>query len=377
MSLKQPSDVGSLVGRKDLFSIFRDVPEQVGQYQMTNRSLNFNKVDQQEQFFKEIIMSQNQNIVLGIDVAKNKVDVALMIENKALIRQFSNSASGFKLLQKWLLDLKVSQVHACLEATGRYGDEIAIFLHAKGHLVSVVNPLRISGYANSKLSRNKTDRADARLIADFCVTQNPAQWLPPTPQVAELQALTRRIEVLEEMLQMEKNRLEVAPVKTKPSIERIIKTFEQEIKELKKNIKNHLDEHPDLKEQSQLLESIPGIGEKTAHLLLSEIEFSRYNSARQVAAQAGVTPKKQESGTSVKTTSLSKLGNGRIRKGLYFPAIVAAQHNEIIKKFAERLEKNGKTSMQIVCASMRKLLHIAFGVLKNKSPFNPNLAFSS
>ena len=104
---------------------------------------------------------------------------------------------------------------------------------------------------------------------------------------------------------------------------------------------------------------------------------SRYDSARQIAAYAGVTPKKSESGTSLKQTKLSKLGNGRIRKGLYFPAIVATKHNSIINEFANRLEKNGKTKMQIVCAAMRKLLHIAFGVLKHKSPFNPNMAFSS
>ena len=124
------------------------------------------------------------------------------------------------------------------------------------------------------------------------------------------------------------------------------------------------------------MQTIPGIGEKTAALLLGEIEFGQYDSARQVAASAGVTPKKAESGTSLKQTKLSKLGNGRIRKGLYFPAIVARQHNQTIKDFALRLEKNGKTSMQIVCASMRKLLHIAFGVLKHKKPFNPNMAFS-
>ena len=319
-------------------------------------------------------MSKN---ILGIDIAKRKIDVALIFENKTLAKQFDNSPTGFKLLSAWLKSLRISQVHACLEATGTYGDAVATFLHENGHFVSVVNPSRIKGYALSKLQRNKTDTADARLIADFCLTQNPAQWFPPTPQVVELQALTRRIEVLEEMLQMEKNRLDVAPLKTKPSLKRMIKTFETEIADLKKSIKEHIDQYPDLKEQAKLLQSIPGIGEKTAHLLLSEIEFSRYESARSVAAYAGVTPKKEQSGTSLKQTNLSKLGNGRIRKGLYFPAIVATQHNQTINEFAKRLEKNGKTSMQIVCAAMRKLLHIAFGVLKHKMPFNPNLAFSS
>jgi transposase len=318
-------------------------------------------------------MSKN---ILGIDIAKLKIDVFLIFENKSFVKQFDNSPKGFKLLEAWLKSLQITEVHACLEATGIYGDAVANFLHHQGHQVSVVNPLSIKGYAKAKLQRNKTDKADARLIADFCLTQNPTQWFPPKPETIELQALVRRIESLEEMLQMEKNRLEVSPNKTKPSIKRMIKTFENEIKTLRKSIKEHIDHNPNLKEQDKLLQTIPGIGEKTSALLLGEIEFGRYDSARQVAAFAGVTPKKAESGTSLKQTKLSKLGNGRIRKGLYFPAIVARQHNQTIKDFSNRLEKNGKTSMQIVCASMRKLLHFAFGVLKHKQPFNPNLAFS-
>ena len=153
------------------------------------------------------------------------------------------------------------------------------------------------------MQRNKTDKADARLIADFCRTQKPALWVPPTPEIIDLQALTRRIEVLEEMLQMEKNRLAVAPAKAQPSIQRISTILAQEIDDLKTQIKKHIDQNPTLKEQNKLLQTIPGIGEKTAHLLLSENEFSRYQSARQIAAYAGVTPKKRESGTSLKQTN--------------------------------------------------------------------------
>ena len=315
-------------------------------------------------------------IILGIDVAKRKLDVALLFDDKTFTKQFDNSLAGFKQLQSWLHVLHIEQVHACLEATGSYGDGIAQFLHQTGHLVSVINPARIKGYAQSKMQRNKTDKSDARLIADFCSTQTLALWVPPTPAVAELQALTRRIEVLEDMLQAEKNRLPISPAKTKPSIERMIQTLKQEIADLQASINDHLDQNPDLKAQEELLQTIPGIGAKTAQLLLSEIEFSRYASAREVAAFAGVTPKKKESGSSLKQTNLSKMGNGRVRKGLYFPAIVAKHHNEIVKEFARRLENNGKTQMQIVCAAIRKLLHIAFGVLKNKTPFNPRLAFS-
>jgi len=315
------------------------------------------------------------NSFLGIDVAKLKLDVALLRDDKTRTRQFDNSTAGFQALQAWLTSLHLDNLQVCLEATGSYAEAIAVFLHQAGYRVSVVNPLRIKGEAQAQMKRNKTDRADARLIADFCQKHNPPPWQPPSPAVAELQAITRRLEVLEEMLQAEKNRLPVTPVKTQPSVQRMIANLEQEIEELNHSIDDHFDKHPELKEQSRLLQTIPGIGEKTAKFLLAEIDFSRYESARAVAAYAGVTPRKNQSGTSVKGTNLSKLGNGRIRKGIYFPAIVAKNHNELVKEFAKRLEERGKSQMQIVCASMRKLLHIAFGVLKNKTPYNPNLAF--
>lgn len=322
-------------------------------------------------------MSTLSNNILGIDVSKRTLDVALLFNNKTLTKKFDNSEKGFRLLQGWLSSLHIEQVHACLEATGAYGDAVAEFLFEKKHLVSIVNPMRIKGYAKSKMQRNKTDKTDARLIAAFCRTQHPALWKPFSPEIKYLQSLTRRIETLEQMLQMEKNRLDTANREIKPSIRRIIKQLETEIEKVKVLIKDHFDDHPDLKEQSDLLKTIPGISDKTAQLLLSELEFACFDQARQVAAIAGLTPSQRRSGTSLDQTSLSKLGNVRIRKALYFPAIVAKKHNQVIKEFAKRLEKRGKRPKQIICAAMRKLLHIAFGVLKNKRPFNPSLAFSA
>lgn len=316
-------------------------------------------------------------IVLGIDVSKKTLDTALIFDNRTFSKQFQNSSEGFKLLAAWLASLHVTEVHACLEATGIYGEAVALFLHESGHRVSVVNPLRIKGFAQSNMQRNKTDRLDARLIASFCLTQEPDRWLPPSAEVKHLQMLIRRIETLEEMRQAEENRLANAASEVQSSIERMITLLKDEIIQLEKQIKEHIDRHPNLKEQSRLLQTIPGIGSRTAQLLLAEVEFERYNSARAVAAQAGVTPRKKQSGTSLKQTSLSKLGNARIRRALYFPAIVARRHNEIVKKFAERLKKKGKAPMQIVCAAMRKLLHIAFGVLKHKCAFDSSLAFSA
>lgn len=178
------------------------------------------------------------------------------LKTNRVSKEFDNSPKGFKLLQRWLESLQIIQVHAPLEATGIYGAAVANFLHRQGHLVSVVNPLSIKGYAKSKMQRNKTDKTDARPIANFCLTQNPTRWFPPKPETIELQALIGRIESLEEMLQMEKNQLDVSPNKTKSSIKRMIKTFENEIKTLRKSIKKHIDDNPNLKEQDKLLQTM-------------------------------------------------------------------------------------------------------------------------
>ena len=127
-------------------------------------------------------------IVLGIDVSKLTLDVALIFDNRTLCRQFQNSRAGFKSIAAWLESLQIKQVHACLEATGIYGQAVALFLHECGHLVSVVNPLRIKGYASANMQRKKTDRLDARLIAAFCLTQEPDQWQPPSAAVKHLQS---------------------------------------------------------------------------------------------------------------------------------------------------------------------------------------------
>lgn len=313
--------------------------------------------------------------VLGIDVAKKKLDVCLMFDSKVLMKKFDNTMKGFRLLQGWLASLKIEQVHACLEATGSYGEAVCEYLYERGHRVSVVNPLRIKKYAESDLRRNKTDAADARTIAEFCRNKNPKDWHPLPPEIKQLQALTRRIEVLDRLVISEQNRLEAAPEAVRPSLRRVIADLKKEIQNVQRLIKDHIDNHPDLKQQSDLLQTIPGIGEKTARILLGEIEFRSFESARALAAFVGVTPQKAQSGTSLDWTKLSKLGSGRIRKALYFPAIVAVKLNEVVKTFARRLRENGKTPMQIIGAAMRKLVHIAFGVIKNNRPFDPSSAF--
>lgn len=313
--------------------------------------------------------------VLGIDVGKHKLHVALLLpEKKPKPKVIANTPEGHQALLQWLQQQGVNQVHACLEATSTYGEAVAAALHEAGHLVSIVNPARIGGFAKSELSRTKTDNVDAALIARFCAAVRPSLWVPPAPEVKHLQALVRRLDALKEMYQQESNRLETATTQLSPLIDEHLKYLKQDIQRTEQLIKDHFEQHPTLKQQRDLLTTIPGIAQTTASLILAEIvSWQAFESAKQLAAYIGLTPQERTSGSSVRgRTQLSRTGSGRLRKAFYMPAVVAKRHNPIIRAFCERLAGRGKTTMQIVGAAMRKLVHIVYGVLKNNRPFDPN-----
>lgn len=314
--------------------------------------------------------------ILGIDIAKQKFDVALLVEQKVTTGKFNNTAAGFGMLDRWLAKYGMEQVHACLEATGTYGEALAEHLHRAGHVVSVVNPARVKGFAQSELSRTKTDKADAQLIARFCTVMKPEPWQPPATEVKELQSLVRRLEALHGMLDQERNRLETADDIVKESIERVIKHLQQEIRATRKLIRNHINRHPDLRAKRDLLESIPGVGPGTSAMILAEFgDASRFPDAGSMASFCGLTPRHRQSGTSVRGRSmLSKTGSSRIRKALFMPALAAIRYNPVIKAFRARLLANGKHKMIIVGAVMRKLVYLAYGVLKSGRPFDPSIA---
>lgn len=317
--------------------------------------------------------------VLGIDISKLKFNVCLInLEGKLRHKLFSNTAAGFEQLLEWLSKQRVERVHVCLEATGTYGEALSLFLHQAGHTVSIINPAAVKAFAQSRLSRTKTDRVDAELIARFCLSQAPPTWAPPPTEVRELKALVRRLESLLEMRVMEENRLSsgITVDAVRQSVEEHLSYLSQEIKRTQELIRTHINNQPGLKQQSQLLDSIPGIAQTTAALLLSEMtDIKQYRSARQVAAYAGLVPCERQSGSSVRgRTRLSKIGNARLRRALYFPAITALRCSPFFQAWAEGLLKRGKSKMSVICAVMRKLVHLAYGVLKSGKEFDPQWA---
>ena len=318
---------------------------------------------------------------LGLDISKDSFHVELSVNHKLRHRRFANRKEGFAELCVWLAQHKAGPVHACLEATGPYSEAVALYLHEQGHTVSIVNPAQIKAFGQSELLRNKDDRPDAGLIRRFCEKQQPAAWAPLPPHFRELQALTRHLENLLETRQQQVNRLEVTTTKdVLKSLRKLVTHLDAEIKRTEQQINDHIDRHPDLRQQCQLLESIPGIGKRTASKLLAEIaDIGQYKSARQVAAYAGLTPRNNRSGTLRGQTRLSKTGNARVRKALFLPAMVAKQHNPVVRSFCQRLARHGKNKMQLIGAAMRKLIHIVFGVLKSGKVFDPDheLSFNS
>ena len=314
--------------------------------------------------------------IAGIDISKDTFDVTILRENNKAYKKFTNDTKGFLKLDEWLKKQNLTKIHACMEATGQYGEKAATYLYQQEHEVSVVNPVRIKAYGNSKLRRNKTDKADSQLIAEYCLREKPALWSPSPADFKDLQALVRRYDDLQVNYRQEMNCLK-SGYDTPYVLEDIrdhAEKLKQRMKDIKEEIIQHIKNSPELQIQHKLLTSIIGIGDLTAAKIMGEVRsFSDFTSARQLAAYAGLTPRNFFSGTSVhKKSRISKTGNRHLRKALYMAAISAKKHNPIIRAFCERLISNGKCPKEAVCAAMRKLLHISYGVLKSGKPFDPN-----
>jgi len=317
---------------------------------------------------------------VGIDVSKKKLDVALLLDTmKVRKKTFTNDLEGFQNLLQWVQYHHKGSFHFCMEFTGIYDEAVAEYLYKEGQLVSRMNAMAIKSFARSMLTRTKTDKKDALVIAQYCKAHDPKPWKPDPMHLKILRDLSRTLESLKEVHQDLVNRLEKYQDRESPAKkiwQKSAKDIEKRIKEVEKQLDDHINFHPDLKEKIALLETIPGIGRTTARSILAEIpDISYLKNARQLAAFAGLNPCQRQSGSSVNGQSrLSKIGSKRLRKALYMPAIVATRWNPVIAKFTANLLQRGKCKMSALGAAMRKLLHIVFGVLKTQLPFTEKSA---
>jgi transposase len=318
----------------------------------------------------------NDNVsFLGIDIAKAKIDVALALNGKFRTKVFPNTPQGFAQLDGWLLRYEATHLHAGMEATHVYWEALALHLSDAGHRVSVINPALIKAHAQSLGLRSKTDAIDAGTIADFVREKQPPVWQMPAEAEQRLRALVLRYQAVMDMQVQEKNRRQTVREDVRESVDTHLTWLDQELDRLEQAIKQTLDDDDTLRGQRELLDSIPSLGERTiATLMAYGIADTRFSQARQFVAFGGLSPRLQESGTSLHARPrLSKIGHAPLRRALYMPAMVALHRTEWGKRFRERLAARGKAPKLIIGAMMRKLAQVAFGVIKSGRPFDPAL----
>ena len=307
--------------------------------------------------------------ILGLDVSKDKLDACLLLPQPRT-QCVPNTPAGHARLLAWAGD--AGPLHLCLEATSTDGFPVARHAHQAGHTVSVLQPLAVQRYAQATLSRNKTDRLDAALVADFGRTQQPRCWIPPTEAQAQLQAQSRLRAELIQARQGWANRLATAHASVRGPLQQLIRGLERQLAWLDAALAQTLRQDPVLRAQAELLRSIPAVGPVLCAGLLAELPAD-LRDARAATAYAGLNPRQRESGSSLRgRTCLSKVGNARLRRLLYVPALAALRCNPVLRDQAARLAARGKTGKIRVAAVMRKLLCLCVGVLRSGQPWNPS-----
>ena len=265
--------------------------------------------------------------VLGIDVSKNTFDASLGAGTKVRSKSFTNSSDGWHQLIAWLGEHKIGRVHACLEATGRYGLGIALALHEAGYVVSIVNPAQIRNFARTKLGRNKTDQVDAVRIREYAELFKPRPWTPPSPAMRRLCELqTLRAGTVAGLTEW-KNRRGSGIMDDMALLlaETTIRHFASQLEAIDQAIAETIDNDVELSAKRDLLVSINGVGEVLAGIVLAELPGPDIlDSSAAVAAYAGLNPQQHQSGISVnRPVQISKIGNAVLRTALYMPALSA------------------------------------------------------
>lgn len=314
---------------------------------------------------------------LGIDISKDHLDCHKLDAEHSEAKRFKNDKKGIKALVTWSAECK----QVVMEATGVYWQSCAFALDEANIAVSVVNPARVKNFGKMNLVRGKTDKMDAKLIAEFAQMVKPKRWQPPTNKDQELQSLVRERDVIVSDLTQLNNRKHAhdhrqhCSTSVQACLDERVKLLKSQIKRLEKEIEEMCQE--DLQDSYQSLRSIPGIGPVTASVLLAETQVLRYfYDAKQLTAYTGIAPKPHESGNTKLKSSISKIGNKRIRKAFYLAALKARQHHTF-KDFYERILIRSNSKKLALIALARKLLVIAFTLVKSNQLFDPDFGNSS
>ena len=323
---------------------------------------------------------------LGIDVSKAKFDCALQRPDthnthKRLNKTVANTPAGINDLLAWLDKHGVAkaQLHIIMEPTGVYHERAATALVDAGCTLSLVNPARLRSYATALGISGKNDSIDSVVLARYGAAEKPKAWTPASPVARTLSALLARREALAEDIRREENRQEKAlsalatPALVLASLTESIEFLSKQLTGLDRDINDHIDSDPGLKNNDRLLQTINGVGPRVASRMNALMSTHRFDNAEALAAYLGLVPSERQSGTSVRGKArMSKRGPSDIRKLLYLPAVVATRCNPQVKALYERLLARGKPKMAAIGAAMRKLAHLCFGVIHTQKPYDPH-----
>lgn len=306
----------------------------------------------------------SQAIFVGIDVSKARLDVASTASRS--LKSYDNDANGLKQLVRALSSQRPELI--VVEATGGYELAVACALSEAELPLAVVNPRQVRDFAKSTGRLAKTDAMDATVLALFAQRVQPAVRSLPDAQLLQLRAMMTRRGQLQEMLQMERNRLGMTTKAMEKTIRATITHFERQLRQLDDQLDDFIHGSPLWHEQIELLQSTPGVGPRLACTLLAFLpELGRLN-RKEVAALVGVAPFNCDSGQHRGARHIWG-GRAQIRSVLYMAALSAMTHNPTIRVFAQRLRGNGKSGKVLIVACMRKLLVILNAIMATAQPY--------
>jgi transposase len=324
------------------------------------------------------------SFIVGLDIASQSFTARLLHlgEPEGAVQEFANRPAGYQELERWLNQRGAlpAESHVIMEATGVYWEECALYVHAKGYRVNVVNPAQIKGFARTTLRRAKTDATDADLIARFGRSVPLPAWEPPPLELEALQLIMRQREAYLAMLTQEKNRLHALERRPQPppnlvrTTKKTIAYMERCIREMEDSFKDDLRQYPQWQKSVDLLQTIPGVGPITSATVLTETRaLASFLESRQLTAYAGVAPAPHTSGSSIyHRASISKIGNPRLRRTVYMAALSAARVSGPLQDFYLRLRQRGKAPKVALTALARKLLVLCFVIVRSQRPFDPS-----
>jgi transposase len=320
---------------------------------------------------------KTQSVYVGVDVSAAKLWIAADNGRRQLRSVVANDAAGHRTAIAKLRQLG-GAIAVGLEATGNYGLDFSVALHAAGFRVMVINPRAVAQFAKALLQRSKADEIDAEVILAYVQRMPFEEWTPPSAAALELRTLSRYIHGLKKQLVEEKNRLHAAEsVSLTPRI--VVRDLKRSIAVLEKRLERLEDEcleiittEESLLARFKLLVASVGYGQTSAIRVLAELAVLPSDmTPRQWVAHAGLDPRRFESGTSVlKPDRISKAGNRYLRAALYLPAVTAIRCDPHVKRFSERLEAHGKKPLQAQVAVMRKMLHSIHAMFRTGTAFD-------